>query len=164
MFVVSMKTTRPRMEFAAAVVGLLLITVFTLAGRQDVRRTQAAATGTDDSRRVAYLQELGYEVETQPVSVREVLIPADSDPVFAAYNALQQQAGSDLTPYCGRRVKCWTYTVTNYPGAEPVQAHLYVYGERIIGGDVASTVQGGFAHGLTPLTPTAIGEEHGQTG
>ena len=170
MFVVSMKTTRPRMGFTAAVVGVLLVTVLTLAGRQDALRTQAAATGADDSRRVAYLQELGYEVEAQPVGVREVLIPAESDPVFSAYNLLQQQAGQDLTPYAGCRVKCWTYTVTNYPGEQPVQAHLYVYNKQIIGGDISSTRQDGFSHGLTPLTvgqsqmPPATGETNGKTG
>ncbi|MBQ8683721.1 MAG: DUF4830 domain-containing protein [Clostridia bacterium] len=170
MFVVSMKTTRPRMSFTAAVVGILLVTVFTLAGRQDALRTQASATGADDSSRVAYLQALGYEVETQPVAVQEVLIPADSDPVFTAYNALQTAAGQDLTPYCGRRVKCWTYTVTNYPGEEPVQAHMYVYKDQIIGGDISSAVQGGFSHGLTALAvgqtqmPPTTGETNGQVG
>lgn len=164
MFVVSMKTTRPRVAAYAMVTAALLLTVFVAAGRQDVLRTQASATGEDDSRRVAFLQELGYEAEPAAVSVQEVLIPADSDPVFAAYNGIQKAAGYDLTPYCGERVKCWTYTVTNYPGTQPVQAHLYVYKEKIIGGDISSTEQGGFSHGLKPLVPTATGEKNGETG
>ena len=168
MFVVSMKTTRPRLGVSVAVVGLLLVTVFTLAGRQDALRAQAAATGSDDDRRVAYLQELGYTVDPQPVSVQEIPIPAESDPVFAAYNAMQQQAGQDLTPYAGCRVKCWTYTVKDYPGQTAVQAHLYVYKDRVIGGDISSTEQGGFSHGLRPPETTQPqgqeGETNGKTG
>ena len=163
MFIVSMKTTRPRVIAYAAVTAALFVTVLSLAGRQDALRTQAAATGTDDSSRAAYLQQLGYEVTLQAVSVQEVIIPADSDETFAAYNALQA-AEHDLTAYCGERVKCWTYTVTNYPGEEQVQAHLYVYKNQIIGGDVSSALQGGFSHGLHPLSAVATGEINGQTG
>lgn len=152
MFVVSMKTTRPRVAAYAAVMGLLAVVMFVLAGRQDALRTQAVASGGDDARRVAYLQGLGYEVEPKWTQVREVLIPAEFDETFSAYNALQQEAGGDLSPYRGQRVKCWTYTVLNYPGVETVQANLYEYKERIIGGDISSTVLGGFSHGLLPLT------------
>lgn len=166
MFVVSMKTTRTRVFAYVAVLVALLVTVFSLAGRQDSLRIQAASTGVDDNSRVSYLQRLGYEVVPQAVSVREVIIPADSDAAFAAYNALQAE-GQDLTAYCGERVKCWTYTVTNYPGEERVQAHLYVYKDQIIGGDISSGLQGGFSHGLIPLSreqTAASGEKNGQTG
>jgi len=160
MFVISMKTTRPRVTAYVAVGAALWITVLSIAGQQDARRVSAVANGGDDGMRVSYLQELGYEVDPTPVAVQEVLIPADSDETFAAYNALQTAAGHDLTPYCGERVKRWSYTVKNYPQADRVQAHLYVYNNKIIGGDVSSTVQGGFSHGLTPPT----GERNGQTG
>ena len=166
MFIVSMKTTRPRVFAYVAVVAALFVTMFSIAGRQDSLRIQATATGVDEDSRVTYLQGLGYEVTPQAVSVREVIIPADSDEAFAAYNALQAE-GQDLTAYCGERVKCWTYTVTNYPGEERVQAHLYVYKDQIIGGDISSALQGGFSHGLTPLSreqTAAPGEKNGQTG
>ena len=136
-----------------------------LAGRQSVP-TQVAVGG-DDARRVAYLQGLGYEVDEAWVRVREIQIPVEFDEVFAAYNALQQQADCDLSPYRGRRVKCWTYTVLNYPGTDTVQANLYEYNDRIIGGDISSTAADGFSHGLTPLTPEqsmSQGEENGTTG
>ena len=61
--------------------------------------------------------------------------------------------------------------MTNYPGDQPVQAHLFVYKEQVIGGDISATVQNGFSHGLTPLTvgqnqtaPTSGGEKDGKTG
>lgn len=150
MFVLSMKTTRPRMIAVCVLTVLLLVTVVSLSGQN-----AAVATGVpvaaDDVARREFLATLGYEVVPDKCEVREILIPAESDPAFAAYNALQQEAGGDLTDYCGRRVKCWTYTVVNYPGEESVQAHLYTYKDNIIGGDISSTAQDGFSHGLKPL-------------
>lgn len=153
MFVVSMKTTRPRVIAVCAVAALLLVTVVTLSGQGAV--ATAAPVAADDAARQQFLHELGYEVIPDKCEVREILIPAESDPAFAAYNALQQAAGGDLTEYSGRRVKCWTYTVTNYPGEESVQAHLYTYKDKIIGGDISSTAQGGFSHGLKPMRDAA---------
>ena len=57
----------------------------------------------------------------------------------------------DLEPYRGRRMKCWTYEITNYPDDSSVLAHLYVYNDKIVGGDVASTSVDGFMRGLTAL-------------
>lgn len=154
MFVLSMKTTRPRLIAVCALTALLLVTVVSLSGQ-----SAAVATGVpvaaDDAARQQYLADLGYEVIPDKCEVREILIPAESDPAFAAYNALQKEAGGDLTDYSGKRVKCWTYTVTNYPGEESVLAHLYTYKDTIIGGDISSTVQGGFSHGLKPMRDAA---------
>ena len=152
MFVLSMKTTRPRIVAVCVVAAALLVTVVSLSGRASV--TTAATVAADDTARQQYLTQLGYEVIPNKSEVREILIPAESDPAFAAYNALQQEAGGDLTDYCGKRVKCWTYTVTNYPGEESVQAHLIVYKDNIIGGDISAVEQGGFSHGLKPMRDT----------
>ena len=43
--------------------------------------------------------------------------------------------------------------MVNHPQDSSVQAHLYVYKDKIIGGDVASTALDGFMTGLVPLTP-----------
>ncbi len=155
MFVVSMKTTRPRVIVSLAVAAVLLATVVVLARSPAGQGAAAAAPipAAGEEQRRAYLTGLGYELSPEAPEVQEVLIPADFDEEAAAYNALQQQAGMDLTAYRGRRVKCWTYTVTNYPGEDTVQAHLYVCRDRVIGGDISSTKQDGFRHGLLALTP-----------
>ena len=150
MFVVSMKTTRPRALVTTVVVAVLLVTMLVLSGMQEATVTQAAVS--DDAGRRQFLQELGYEVDAAEAQVQEIAIPAEVDEAYTAYNDLQQQAGYDLTAYRGKRVKCWQYTVVNYPGAEQVKANLYVYKDKIIGGDVSSTAGEGFCHGLTPLT------------
>ena len=151
MFVLSMKTTRPRLIAVCALMVLLLVTVVSLSGQNAAVATAAPVVADDEARR-EFLADLGYEVIPDKCEVREILIPVESDPAFVAYNALQQAAGGDLTDYCGKRVKCWTYTVTNYPGEESVQARLYTYKDKVIGGDVSSVAQGGFSHGLEPLT------------
>ena len=135
---------------------------FGIAGRQ--RPTaQAGATAGD---RVGYLAALGYEVDPQWTGVREVQIPATFDKALTAYNEIQQDAGYDLSPYRGCRVKCWTYTVCNYPDEEGVRATVYEYDGQVIGGDIASVQADGFCHGLIPLrtSPTQKGETNGTTG
>ena len=109
-----------------------------------------------DKSYTTYGTEVVLTGQVQPAGeVREVLIPAEFDESFTAYNALQQEAGMDLSPCRGKRVKCWTYTVTNYPGDDTVQAHLYVYRDTVVGGDISSTRQDGVRQGLRPMTPAA---------
>ena len=62
----------------------------------------------------------------------------------------------DLEPYHGKRVKCWSYRIDNYPGEDDVLAHLYVYNDKIIGGDICSTKLDGFMHGLTKMSGPTI--------
>lgn len=166
MFVLSMKTTRPRVFVTLAVALVLLATMLVLSNRHNVSATVGPVTAADDAHRRLFLEQLGYELAPTDGEVQEIALPADFDETLAAYNLLQQQAGHDLGPYRGKRVKCWTYEVTNYPGDEPVQAHVYLYKDEIIGGDISSTVQGGFVHGLKPLQPEGktAQEEYGKTG
>ncbi len=155
MFVFSVKTTRWRL-IGAAFVAVLLVVLAILSSRQAAAKSAAVTmTVVDDAARQQVLTSLGYELLPGKSEVREILIPAESDKAFEQYNALQIAEGYDLTEYCGKRVKCWTYTVTNYPNEDAVLAHLYVYKDRVIGGDISSATQGGFSHGLKPMLPSA---------
>lgn len=116
MFVLSMKTTRPRLAVCGVVLGLLLTLLLT-AGRGGART--AGADGAD-AKRVAYLQEQGYAVDPQWTDVRELVIP-DTDAVPAAYR--------------GKRVKCFTYAVT-----DGGTVRLYEYEGKIVGTDLPVTV------------------------
>jgi len=163
MFVLSMKTTRPRLAAFGVVCCLLLAVVL---GTKALPHS-APTAGTVATDPAAYLQSLGYEVDPQWTALQEVVIPVEEDAAFTEYNALLQAAGYDLTAYKGERVKCYTYTVLNYPGKERVEAHVYVHKDRVVAGDIASTAADGFCHGLKPLTPTAEptkGETNGTTG
>lgn len=101
--------------------------------------------------RIAYLSQFGWSVLEDPVEVKEVIIPETFDDTYTAYNELQKSQGFDLSLYAARRVKCWTYQVTNYPGYENrdcIHANLLVYDGQVIGGDVSSTELDGFMHGF----------------
>ena len=100
--------------------------------------------------RVAYLESYGWTVSPEAVSVEELLIPEEFDETYDQYLALQAQQGFDLTQYRGKRVKRYTYEVTNYPSGESgVEAGLLIYKNTVVAGEVLSTKLGGFIQGLT---------------
>lgn len=156
-FVFSVKTTKKQMiSIIVCVVMLVAILVVAIAWPSN----QTSATGAQpytpvaaasDEARVGFLKTLGYEVSPSTAEVKEVLIPDEFDEVFQNYNTIQAQAGMNLEPYHGKRVKCWSYRVDNYPGEDDVLAHLYIYKDKIIGGDICSTKLDGFMHALTPM-------------
>lgn len=145
MFVFSLKTTPHRLYGA---LGCLLLSLTLLgaaalfSGKGEI--PAAAAVGTEDER-LTYLRSLEFAAEETPIAIEEILLPEETDDVFTAYNAVQLQAGFDLTKYCGKRVKRFSYTVSDDDGERAV-AHLYVYRDVLVGGDV--TPQGAEA---TPL-------------
>lgn len=145
-----MKSSRGRLIFSVAVIGLLLVTLAMLSGRQDAQAT-ASRRVTDASLRCAFLENLGYEVAEETATVEEVILPQEFDVLMTDYNQMQKNMGMDLLPYRGKRVKKWSYPVTNYPGEEDVVATLYVYNDTVVGGDIASTRQDGFCTGLVAL-------------
>lgn len=109
MFVLSMKTTRPRLAMCGVVLGLLLLVMLFRGTPQ----TQMTAGGGDDAARVAYLQEQGYAVNPQWTDVREIEVPS----VEAVPEA-----------YRGQRVKCFTYAT-----GEGDTVCLYEWNGRILG-------------------------------
>jgi len=60
-----------------------------------------------------------------------------------------------VTEVGGKRVKVWTYRVTNYPAAGKVEATLIISDGKVIGGDISSTKIDGFSHGFDPARFTA---------
>jgi len=98
--------------------------------------------------RVAYLQEYGWQVKEQPIATQELIIPDSFDESYAEYLTLQEQQGFDLEKHTGKRVKRYTYEITNYPtGEQGVQVNLLIYKNTVIGGEVLSARLDGFLHG-----------------
>ena len=121
MFVWSMKTTRPRLA-ACGLVLVLLLTALVVTGRREMRPRNVSAAG-DDAKRVAYLQEKGYDVTPRWTDVREIVVP-DVEAVPAAYR--------------GERIKCFTYAT-----AAGQTVCLYEWKGNIIGtseGNVYGTI------------------------
>ena len=129
--------------------------IFTLSGRAVAASAEVKHIRTNDDR-LAYLSGLGWQVSLQPIATEELLIPQQFDDSYNDYLKLQKDQGFDLTRYCGKRIKRYTYQLTNYPGQdEPMQIALLVYKNRVIGGQIQSA-SGSVLHGLT--LPAAAGE------
>ena len=134
--------------FAAAVV--LCASAFAVAARAGLTASATASVSPKgiktEEDRVGYLQEWGWQVSPQAVMVEELQMPEEFGESYTDYLALESQQGFDLTKYAGKRVKRYTYEVLNYPtGEEGVIAHLILYKNTVIGGEVMG---GNFLHGL----------------
>ena len=154
MFIFTAKLKRERLIAGAAAVAALCAVVAIAVGVISVRGGTVSASADQkgvktNEDRVAYLESFGWTVEPEPLAVEELLIPEEFDETYTQYLELQSSQGFDLTQYCGKRVKRYTYVITNYPTGETgVQAGLLIYKNTVIGGDVLSPQLGGFIHSL----------------
>ncbi len=129
----------------AAVVTAVVLT----AGGAAVSASAEVKGIRDNDDRVAYLTGLGWTVSSQPIATEELLVPDQLDDSYAEYVALQESQGFDLSRYRGKRLKRYTYEITNYPTGETgVQASLLIYRNTVVGADVLSPALDGFIHGL----------------
>lgn len=111
---------------------------------------QVKAKVKDNQQRVDFLTGFGWQVVEEPEEVCDVLLPEEMDDVIEQYNQIQKLQGYDLEKYLGKTVKRYTYIVVNYPGHEEnIRAHIFVYKEKVIGGDICSLeAENGFLHGF----------------
>ena len=99
--------------------------------------------------RMTFISQFGWELDEEPIEVKEVIIPTEFDDTYTAYNEMQKKQGFDLTEYAGMRVKQWTYRVKNYEGYENkdcIHANILVHDGIVIGGDICSVELDGFMH------------------
>jgi len=99
--------------------------------------------------RIRFLKQFGWQVESDPKEIREIIIPNRFDVVYEKYNLLQQAEGLNLEKYRGKAVKRYTYFVSNYDYDGTVYANLIIYRDQVIGGDICSAKKDGFVHGFT---------------
>lgn len=145
--VVSLKANKKRVfAFLVLVVAVVGACIF-LHGEQTEPQQQSVSGATNEER-ISFLQSFGWQVSAEATETREVMIPAEFNEVYTTYNVMQQAQGFDLKPYAGQVCTQYRYAVNNYPDETEVYATLLVYGEEIIGGDVASSKAAGFMHGF----------------
>ncbi len=105
--------------------------------------------------RLELLRACGWEVDPAPLSVEELQLPEQFDPDMEEYLTLQRQQGFDLADCAGKRVKRYTYAITNYPtGQRDVQVNLLVRRNTLVGGEVVCPRVDGFMHELQRLENT----------
>ena len=158
MFVVSVSKNKIKKSLITLVAVSVLSIAF-LFGIKCLGRIQNVQTSTGislsaatDEQRLEFISGYGWEVEENPVEVRDVVIPEVFDDVYNNYNKIQLDQGFDLKKFAGQRVKRWTYVVKNYPGTEDgddyIRLNLLVSDGEVIGGDVCSLKLDGFMHGF----------------
>lgn len=145
---VSMKANKKRMVAFVVLAAVVVAAVLFLRWQKGEEPAPQQFFGETGEERMAFLTSFGWEVDAQASEQREVMIPAEFDDVYQAYNAMQQAQGFDLAPYAGEVVTQYKYHITNYPGEPEVYATLLVYGRLIIGGDLACAQVDGFMHGF----------------
>ncbi len=92
----------------------------------------------DNQQRLAVITALGWQVEEEPIQIKEIIIPQEPDQQWLDYMALQTSQGLDLEDYLGERVKKYSYNLENYPDTSlVVWLNLYVYKDKIIAGDIS---------------------------
>ena len=153
MFVFTAKLNRKSAVAVVAALALLLIAVILLVSLRSIGGSGKAAqepAGIADAEDAArYLAGLGWQVESQPLEIRELVIPRSFTGVYADYAALQAKQGYPLSEYGGMEARRYSFRVLNHPsGAETVVADLVVCGQTVIAGDIQSTALDGFMTGL----------------
>lgn len=113
---------------------------------------------SSNAQRVEFLNKQGWIVKPDPLSKEEITVPSDFEGVYAEYAELQKSQGFDLEKYKGKPATLFTYQVLNYPDhPENVVATLVVSSDKLIGGDVSMTGEGGFTEPLiAPSTQTYL--------
>lgn len=161
MFIWSFRMSKKELIIIGVGVVIFILGIALIIGAAGSDETSAAlgagytTEASDEAGRVAFLEQFGWKVKGDPVSVKEVHLPDEMEGRFAEYNALQVRQGFDLTGFCGQRVKLWTYEITNYPAGGKALASLIIIDGRVIGGDISSTKTDGFSHGFDPARFTA---------
>ena len=145
MLIFTTRLSKRKAALAVIAAGVLLAAVICL-----VSWLRGAPAGdlpqvADNPQRIAYLQSLGWEVESEPVETLQFLLPDPLEEPYLTYNELQKEQGFDLAACAGKQVARYTYTVTNYPGRpDGVQLNLYVCEDLPVAGDVCCPGADGF--------------------
>ncbi len=155
MFVMSMHSSKVKIICVVAIIAICLGGAVIFAIKKSEKadsRLPVSFRGSTEAERIDFLRNCNIEVAQEPLEISEIIIPAEFDEVYKDYNEIQVSQGFDLSQYSGKRVKRWTYRVTNYPGydenSDAIRANLLVYDGLIIGGDVCSVELNGFIHGF----------------
>ncbi|MBO5340335.1 MAG: DUF4830 domain-containing protein [Oscillospiraceae bacterium] len=153
MLIVTAKVPRRKLALwglaaAALCCCALLINAGQLRGLEASAAISPKGIKTNEDR-IAFLGEYGWQVNEQPLATEELIIPEAFDDSYDDYLSLQSAQGFDLSRYAGKRVKRYTYEITNYPtGEKGVQANLLIYKNTVVAGEVLSAQLDGFLHGL----------------
>ena len=140
MMVMTAKVDFKKILIGLAAAAAVIVALIALLGGKDAPTAATTGSMSANDSRVAYLSEMGWQVDTTPTESGQVKIPQEQSEVFTRYNDLQKSQGYDLSALAGQTVMRYVYKVNNFPNAtDPVYATLLVYKDKIVGGDVTDT-------------------------
>ena len=129
MFVVSIKSNKIKIAvIMIAVVVICFLGVYSVLKSSDgvshdvsLQDGAISLRASDEKERIAFFSQLGWEIDEDPVQVKEIVIPSED--------------------YRGVKAKQWTFNIKNYPGYENkegyVQGNIIVYNNAVIAGDIS---------------------------
>ena len=145
MMIQAIRLTRKKAALAVILAGAVLAALILLLGQRGGMGVPEQTYLSSNGERVAYLRELGWEIDPEPLTTLQFLLPPKLSGDYITYNDLQKSQGFDLETCCGKQVTRYTYTVTNYPQRpDGVQLNLYICEDLPVAGDVVCTGTDGF--------------------
>lgn len=145
MMIQAIRLTRKKAALAVILAGAVLAALILLLGQRGGMGVPEQPYLSSNGERVAYLRELGWEIDSEPLTTLQFLLPPKLSGDYITYNDLQKSQGFDLETCCGKQVTRYTYTVTNYPQRpDGVQLNLYICENLPVAGDVVCTGTDGF--------------------
>lgn len=154
MFIYSFTLTKEKLAFLLAIILICLLVCGVLVSflQEDSLRTNRG--------RIVFLQSQGLSPSKKPYSVQTVTIPDDFDQFYEEYEVLQKKQGLSMLPYRGKKVKKYTYQITENTD-KPLYANLFLKGGKLIACDLTCP---DFKEGwIKPLLPEQAEVAKGET-
>lgn len=150
MFVVSFKASSAKLLGVISVCLVAVIAAIALlpmagsslnVNKIEGTRELSKINASKESGRQEYFEALGFEVKEEPVSNGTEKLAKVMDAVTEKYNSLQRMQGFDLSGYCGKSLKGYTYEVMSFPdntkaGGNRYLATLIVYKNKVVAADI----------------------------
>jgi hypothetical protein len=128
-----------------AIICLLLLVLFIVS---QTMNKSVSATVNNAPEAAEFLEQYGWELSENPISVRTVEIPAEFSQTYLEYNELQISQGFDLTEYRAMTATVYTFRILNHPSSNCVFANVLAVNGIVVAGDVVSYAIDGFLTGL----------------
>ncbi len=155
-------TTKKSISTVLLVVFLsfILLALVVFKANQTASAEVLERNALDTKSRIIFLKNLGYETEGSEEK-KQIEIPYIFSNVYKTYQDIQKLAGYNLEKFAGKPATLYTYHL-KYPTRNDVYAHLIVYKDSVIGGDISAlSVEDGF---MRPLLAEFGENEDGTTG
>lgn len=161
MFIYSVRSSTVKL-FGVILIALLCVGI--VIGSSDEGTVYASSEGKTvnyggmetKEDRIAFIESFGLRVDPSSETEESYRLPGEFDRVLSGYNQLQLRQGLDLTKYKNRKIRHFSYKVTNYDYQGECTVNLYIIRSRIIGCDLSSTEGTGFVLPLLEIEPDKL--------